>query len=110
MCPGCGQIRTKARCVNCYKWRGGKRNTRKIPPESETETSEQSPLTVSHTFLQPEYDDTAALSASLGRVSTLRQPHVNTPSQPISGGRDSCEATPLTSHEYSVRGDSKTCS
>ena len=47
---------------------GGKRAKCKIPPESETATSEQPPPTVARTSLQPEADTTAALSAS-SRIS-----------------------------------------
>ena len=53
-CPGCGQIITKARRGKSYKWSGRKRTKLKIPPESSSATSEQTPPTVSCNSLQPE--------------------------------------------------------
>ena len=77
--PGCGQIRTKARCVRCYKWRGGKMTEHKIPTELATATAEKPPPTVAHTSLKHEADDETTLSTSSGRSQTSRQPHVNIP-------------------------------
>ena len=110
MCPGCGQIITKARCRKCYMWRVGNRTKRKIPPESAIATSEQPPPTAAHNYLQPEAAAKSALSSSSGKASTSRQPQIKIPRQPISGGRTSCEANPLNSHESSIHGDSDSCS
>ena len=81
-----------------------------IQPKSAAATDEQPPSTVSHTYLQPEADAESSSSASSGRASTPRQTYVNIPRWPISGGRASREATPLTSREYSIHGESDTWS
>ena len=90
MCPCCGRIKTKARCVKYYKWRGGKstkfsnhKNIQhhlktltettttaaymtplqcNISPELATATAEQTPQTAACTYLQPEAAATAASS------------------------------------------------
>ena len=82
----CGQIITNARCGKWYKWRGGKRNKRKIPPESSTETFEQPPPTILCTSLQSKAAATAELYSSSGREWNSRQPHVNIPRQPFPEG------------------------